>query len=88
MFKYLSADPYTERPVATGVAVEWGGWTHHGVISPSSVVASHGFVIKLRHRNADTLPLNVGTNGTILTGPHPGPPSPELDAPGYQTIAW
>lgn len=88
VFKYLSGDPHAERPVATSVAVEWGGWTHHGVILPPPGAVSHGFVIKLRHRNADTVPLNVATDGAMVVGPTQGPPPAELTAPGYQTLAW
>ena len=86
VFKYLSTDPHIERPAPTSVAVEWGGWTHHGVVSPPP--GGHGFVIKLRHRNPDTVKLNVATDGAIVSGPSQGPPPAELTAPGYQTITW
>ena len=70
----------------TWVTVDWGGYSHTDSYQPSWWSTACGipenceFVIKLRHRSSDQIPLTVRTNGQILEGPYQG------SAPRYGSL--
>jgi hypothetical protein len=71
------------HPIATSIAAVWGGWQHHAVTVPAP--GARGFVLKLHHATADSVPLLVATDGAIVAGPMQSAP---LRLPGYAQIQW
>jgi len=69
--------------IATSIAVVWGSWQHHAVSVPAP--GARGFVLKLHHATADSVPLLVATDGAIVAGPMQSAP---LRLPGYAQIQW
>ncbi len=84
VFRY--ATDSTGTIADTWVTVNWGSYGHTDSYKPSwwstacGIPENCGFVIKLRHRSSDQIPLTVRTNGLILEGPYQG------SAPGYGSL--
>lgn len=77
---------------ATSVSVAWGTFNKSATISAPldscSQAVHSGFVLKLRHLKADSIPLTLTTNGTILMGPYQGSAPAQWSAPCYKRIQW
>lgn len=72
----------------TQVTVNWGTYNHTETISPPwfpkggcNVPGVCSFIIKLRHKKADSIRMTVTTNGTIMEPPIQGsaPPYPDYE---------
>jgi hypothetical protein len=54
--------------------------------SPCLNTTPSGFVFRLRHANADSVPLTITTTGTIVRGPYQGEPPLELLHACYKLV--
>jgi hypothetical protein len=81
-------DPWerTGPRLPTNVAIAWGSWRRHGVVSPAAP-RSQGFVLKLRHVNPDSVPLLLATDGEIVVETQQRRPAEWTDAT-YQHLEW
>jgi hypothetical protein len=76
-------------PQRTQASVAWGAYNRSSSISPpiGSFSIPQGFVIRLWHSKADSIPLNVSTDGRIRSCAQGSPP-PQWGANGYRTYSW
>jgi hypothetical protein len=78
--------------VNTSLSVVWGTFQRSGPISAPLDSCSQsipaGFVLKLQHTKADSVPLTVSTDGTFARTPYQGAAPPEISHPCYKTVSW
>lgn len=86
-YKSLAGQP-------TNVKITWGNWSNSGqftaarALLPGRGVPS-GFVIRLEHKKADSVPIEVETDGRIFGISQPdSPPSEWNDTSNYKTVKW
>lgn len=54
--------------------------------SPCRTSTPAGFVLRLRHSTADSVPLTINTNGTVIRGPYQGEAPPEALHACYKLV--
>jgi len=78
--------------VGTFVSVTWGTFQKSGTISAPLGSCSQsipsGFVLKLQHTKADSVPLTVSTDGTFVRTPYQGAAPAEVNHPCYKVVSW
>jgi hypothetical protein len=78
--------------VNTNVSVAWGTFNKSATITAPFDSCSQtfpaGFVLKLNHSNADSVPLTLSTTGTIVRGPYQGSAPAETQHSCYKTVSW
>jgi len=76
----------------TSVSVAWGTFRKSATVpSPlgsCSQSSPSGFVLRLNHLKADSVPLTLTTDGTIVRGPYQGAAPAETQHPCYKTVSW
>ena len=77
-------------PEKTKVTVKWGSYNQTKTVSPPKINAPvpEGYVLKLKHKKADSIDLSVTTDGTIKSGPTQGGPPPEWSNKAYKQESW
>lgn len=79
------------RKQSTNVSISWGRWSKNKTVNPKTFVLPNnipeGFVILLRHTKNDSIPIEVNTNGKILTIYQGNPPS-QWDKKGWSQEKW
>jgi hypothetical protein len=78
--------------VSTNVTVKWGTFSRSGKFSAPStscgLATNSGIVLVLRHTAADSVPLTLTTDGSIVRGPYQGSAPSQLGAPCYVRVDW
>lgn len=78
--------------VNTSLSVAWGAYRRNGSISAPTGSCSQstlaGFVLKLQHTKADSIPLTVSTDGTFVRGPYQGTAPAEANHACYKVVSW
>ncbi len=76
----------------TSVSVAWGTFSKSGTITAPldscSQSSPSGFVLILKHLNADRVPLTISTTGTIVRTPYQGAAPPETQHSCYKLVNW
>ena len=78
----------------TTVAAKWGGWSKQETFTPPGLAGTcmlnlaAGVVIKMSHAKADSIPLTVSTDGTIVTGPFQGSPPSQWTNNCFRQVSW
>jgi hypothetical protein len=71
------------RNQSTSVNVQWDRPRRTIIVpgpsyaSPCRTSTPAGFVLRLRHSTADSVPMTINTNGTVIRGPYQGEAPPE-----------
>ncbi len=86
-YKTLAGQP-------TNVKITWGNWSNSGqftaarLLLPGRGVPS-GFIIRLEHKKADSIPIELETDGRIFGISQPdSPPSEWSDSSNYKQVKW
>ena len=78
--------------VNTSLSVNWGTFQRSGTVyapfGSCSQSTPAGFVLRLQHTNADSVPLTVTTSGTFVRTPYQGVAPAEINHPCYQLVSW
>lgn len=78
--------------VNTSLSVAWGTFRRSGTISAPVGSCSQstpaGFVLRLQHTKADSVPLTVTTDGTFVRTPYQGTAPAEINHNCYQLVSW
>jgi hypothetical protein len=73
----------------TKVSVTWGSFKKSETVKPHIMAGvPMGFVLKLKHTKADSIPLTVETDGKIEKKPLQGAPPPQWNNKAYRQVSW
>lgn len=79
------------RKQPTSVNISWGNWSRNRTVNPKSFVLPNnipeGFVIHLRHTKNDSIPIEVSTEGRIISIYQGNPPS-QWNKKGWSQENW
>jgi hypothetical protein len=74
----------------TSITVHWGQATRtETVVRPygnCSTATPAGFVLLVRHFDTASVPFEISTNGTIVSGPYQGEAPPEISHACYKFV--
>lgn len=75
-------------PMKTRISIRWGTWSRSGNFDAAGFRYSReGFVIRLDHKKADSVPVTVNTDGHIVNI-HQGPPPPQKGDKLWEYAEW